>query len=275
MEIKEIIDLIKSSSQILLFIIITSYLIQKRSIIISSLWRRLLGIDLTFSDNKLSKAANELIDLEKFQVFYPNLKFKSIKQINDYIDWSTKKNISLSEANYHHECIKYLRSEKPAISITYPHLFRIERRITSVCTFLFLLLIALTLYLPALSGEYGRVLITTKTSGKYLYINNNRSIEKAGFQNEIWKLTASECKTQPSDTSEITQSEYNALCKLIQDKDVLNEYFEKTKKNGRIATAILIIILLPMLYGFVAKSTRLSKVPEFIDYVGGPTNSRS
>ncbi|HSX51668.1 MAG TPA: hypothetical protein VLF09_11950, partial [Cellvibrio sp.] len=82
MEIKEIIDLIKSSSQILLFIIITSYLIQKRSIIISSLWRRLLGIDLTFSDNKLSKAANELIDLEKFQVFYPNLKFKSIKQIN-------------------------------------------------------------------------------------------------------------------------------------------------------------------------------------------------
>lgn len=264
METSEIFSIIKNFSIYLIPAILMVLLFKKRSLIIHILWAKIFNTDFSLEDTDLKEAASNQLDIEKFQILFPNFKLFSIQQAKDLINWCKNYSVDMHEAHQHVECFGYTRIPERKILFSSPRHLKMEKNGNYIFAFLFFILTSASLAIPHISGLNGSVLVTGKHSGKLMWINKEKTL--TGMLS-TWKTTGSTCLPESPQSSEIAAEEHKALCNLIKDEAALEKYIENARKEGLLLFFIIFPMTLLLFYYCLSEANKKKKTESFVKYV--------
>lgn len=207
-------------------------------------WKNKLNIDLDINNQELSELIENKKDIEKLKIYYPKIIFYSVSHAINLLTWANSNNVSEYELQKYQQHIKFNRKKPSEISFSLPKFTHSERTLNALLSLSFLALIALMISILPVSGFGKSILVKTNTTDVMLMINNNSTITYDNiFFGEDELVNRDNCHTLKNMVG-VNEKESAAFCRLIDEKDTLNEYFKVTKEESKKTS----IILLPILF---------------------------
>lgn len=206
-------------------------------------WKNKLNIDVDIKNQELNALIENKKDLEKLKIYYPKIIFYSVPHAINLLTWANSNNVSEYELQKYQQHIKFNRKKPSEISFSLPKFTHPERTLNALLSLSFLALIALMISILPVSGFGKSILVKTNTTDVMLMINNNSTITYGNiFFGEDELVNRDNCHTLKNMVG-VNEKESAAFCRLIDEKDTLNEYFKATKEESKKTSAILLPIL--------------------------------
>lgn len=219
--------------------------------------KRVFGKDFKINDPELAAFVNEEMDLIRARQAFPGLKFQSIEHAKAIFTFCKKYKIPKTQAKYLRSYFIYDSFESEAVSLKDISSKNWDKFFCAAMLGCIGFLLILILPILLASGNFGSVLIKTNDAHHYAWVNNDNTI--TNFRLPLSpKIELNSDICQNNITGEyFTKSEFDSLCKSINQKGEIADYVISEKLRGNFAFAIFFVILFP---GFLIFKSEMKKI---------------